>query len=92
MRWFVQLKDQPSPSHKTSAAFAAKLLECGLARKAGQNTIALRTLESWASIKARFRPVNGKLPADQLLAPLDHYLPYNYPLPYASLKNYEARP
>lgn len=95
MRFSVYLKSQSlteQPAHETSRALAVKAVDAGLALKCGQNAIHLRTIEAWSTVKAKFRPVNGKLPSQSLLPPLEHYLPYNYPLPYSLLKNYQARP
>ncbi len=89
----VYLKSQnvlaDTAPHTASRLLAKLIIASRLARRVGQNSLQLTTDEPWGSIKLRARGQSRKVPIPLLLAPLDFYLPANYPLPYSLLRHYE---
>lgn len=105
MQFSVYLKEQnPAvdlPQHETSRTWANRILAASLALPVGQNAIHLNVDGSWQDVKNRFRLrtetevvaviiVTNCAEPQGLLPPLSHYLPYNYPLPYAFLRMYRC--
>ena len=76
-----------SPAHHISKRLAGFIVDGGLGLMLAKNALHLTTEETFSSTKDRFRRVTLSLrylddkDGGILLPPLDHYLPYGYPLP-----------
>ena len=92
MPFLVYLQGQnisidPAP-HRTTRETAGMVVDAGYGGHVGQHAIQLWTPHSWKEIKRLVTGTDAD-PCPELEAYLDHYPPYNYPLPYSLLRQYQ---